>query len=155
MGRDSVTLSMGTDDVLRLKNGASMFVLLEVSMPTQDENPSVYYVSPEGDFLPAGVEGEWRGLAIQEGGSVLSRRLNTPEDGVTTYTIGLLLTSMSDYAIRSISLGSPEGPSGYGGDDYGFCFVETLNTANMVLMHAAILFSVVALAFIYFKRNKR
>ena len=50
---------------------------------------------------------------------------------------------------------NPDGSAGAGGDDYGFCFIETLNTVNMVLMHGVIIFSAVVLAFLYFKQRKR
>ena len=74
-----------------------------------------------------------------------------PEDGLTTYTIGLLLTSMSDYAIGSNLYGDSEGSAG---NEYGFCFVTALNTANMILMHGVIVFSAIVWAIIYFKRRR-
>jgi hypothetical protein len=44
---------------------------------------------------------------------------------------------------------------GIGEDVYGYCFIETLNTINMVLMHGVIVFSGIVLAIIYFKRRRR
>ena len=46
-------------------------------------------------------------------------------------------------------------PDGSAGNDYGSCFITTLNTANMILMHGVIIFSAIVLAAIYFKRRKR
>ncbi|MFC1877148.1 hypothetical protein ACFL2E_07755 [Thermodesulfobacteriota bacterium] len=152
LGAGSVTFSVGIDDFLRIKNGETMFVLIETTVPDSTGNPVVYYVSPEGDLSPAGVDGHWRDVAIRQGGTVLSTRYNMPEDGLTMYTIGLLLTSMSDYAIGSNLYGNSEGSLG---NEYGFCFITALNTANMILMHGVIVFSAIALAVIYFKRRKR
>ncbi len=47
------------------------------------------------------------------------------------------------------------GSAGVGEDGYGYCFIETLNTINMVLMHGVIVFSGIVLAIIYFKRRRR
>ena len=47
------------------------------------------------------------------------------------------------------------GSAGVGEDGYGFCFIQTLNTINMVLMHGVIVFSAIVLAIIYFKRRRR
>ncbi len=52
---------------------------------------------------------------------------------------------------------NPDGsaPDGSSGDGYGFCFIATLNTANMVIMHAIIIFSAIVWAVVYFKGRKR
>jgi putative hemolysin len=58
---------------------------------------------------------------------------------------------------NEVSFRTANDPNGSGSDvnDYGFCFIRELHTANMVLMHAVIIFSAVVLAFLYFKRRKR
>ncbi len=69
LGTGSVTFSIGIDDFLRLKNGETMFVIIETTVPNSIGNPAVYYVSPEGDLSLAGVDGDWRDLAIQARGN--------------------------------------------------------------------------------------
>ena len=59
-----------------------MFVMIETTVPNSTGSPAVYYVSPEGDLSLAGVDGDWRDLEISQGGTVLSKRLNIPEDGI-------------------------------------------------------------------------
>ncbi len=153
LGPESVIFTIGIDDFLRLKNDATFFVLIEVPLQNNNNDPAVYYVSPEGELTLAGLEGEWRGIRLEQGGTILAERSDTPETGLTTYTIGLLLNSMSNYAIGSLLVEDPEAPPGYGGDDYGACFVSTLNTANMVIMHGVIIISALVLAFLYLKKR--
>jgi hypothetical protein len=81
----------------------------------------VYYLAADGSRTLAGVDGTWQGLEIDQGGTILATQTNNPEVGKTTYTIGLLLTHMSDFAIGSIS--SP-GDSDLD-DTYSSCFIET------------------------------
>jgi hypothetical protein len=155
LGPESVIFAIGIDDFLRLKNEATFFVLIEVPLPTNDNDPAVYYLSPEGDLSMAGVKGSWRGIELDQGGTILAERPDTPETGLTTYTIGLLLNSMSNYAIGSIPLGTLGDPSDFGGDEYGACYVSTLNTANMVLKHGVIVMSALVFAFLFFRGRKR
>ncbi len=157
LGPESVIFAIGIDDFLRLKNEATFFVLVEVPLPTNATHPAVYYVSPEGDLTLAGIKGERRGIVLEQGGTILAERLDTPETGLTTYTIGLLLNSMSNYAIGSLQLDTLdfEDSSDFGADDYGACYVSTLNTANMVFMHGVIIITTLVLAFLYFSRRKR
>ena len=58
---------------------------------------------------------------------------------------------------NEVSFRTANDPNGSGSDvdDYGFCFIRELHTANMVLMHTVIIVSAVFLAFLYFKRRKR
>ena len=59
----------------------------------------------------------------------------------------------NEVSFRTVN--NPDGSAGTDGNDYGFCFIETLNTVNMVLMHGVIAFSGIVLAVIYFKRRRR
>jgi len=155
LGPDSVIFAMGIDDFLRLKNGATFFVLIEVPLPASVNGPAVYYASPEGVLTLAGVAGEWRGIQLAQGGTILTERPDIPETGLTTYTIGLLLNSMSNYAIGSLPLGSTDDPSDVGGDDYGACYVSTLNIVNMAVMHGVIIIFALVLGILYIKKRKR
>ncbi len=155
LGPESVIFSIGIDDFLRLKNDATFFVLIEVPLLANDNDPAVYYVSPEGDLTLAGLVGQWRGIPLAQGGTILTERPGIPETGLTTYTIGLLLNSMSNYAIGSLPLDSADDPSDIGGDDYGACYVSTLNTVNMALMHGVIIIFALVLGILYIKKHKR
>jgi hypothetical protein len=156
LGTDAVSLSIGIDDFLRLQNGKTMFVLIESTLPNRMDDPVVYHVSPAGDLSLAGVDGEWRGLVLRQGGTVLAKRTNTPEEGLTTYTIGLLLASMSDYAIGSNLFETPDTSLDSNNDQYSSCFIKTLRIENTMILHGIIIFVMIGLAFfIYFKRQFR
>jgi len=122
-GVDSVQFSMGADSQLRLKNSQTMFVTIEVTLPNGSSGPDVYYLASDGSRTLAGVGGTWQGLEIDQGGTILAVQTETPEVGKATYTIGLLLTHMSDFAIGSIS--SPDDDSSGLDDTYSSCFIET------------------------------
>ena len=130
-GVDSVQFSMGADSQLRLKNNETMFVTVDVTIPNDSPVPDVYYIAADGNRTLAGVDGTWQGLEIDQGGTILATQANTPEAGKTTYTIGLLLTHMSEFAIGSIpspddSEGSIPSPDDSDPDDtYSSCFIET------------------------------
>jgi hypothetical protein len=122
LGKEAIQLSVGADVTLRLKNGAVMFANLDLILPSHFQAPKIYYIRPDGELEPAGVQGIWQGIDIEKGGTVLSARPDTPEDGLTTYTLGLLLDHFSDYAI---GFSSNNGYSDLfqGSDDYGPCFI--------------------------------
>jgi len=63
--------------------------------------PSIYYLEADGSLSIAGVEGERNSRTIYSGGTVLASRQGVPEDGYTTYTIGLLVDHMSTYVAVS------------------------------------------------------
>jgi hypothetical protein len=160
LGKEAVTFSMGTANALRLKTDSTLFVLIETTLSDDTESPFVYYVSPEGSIAPAGLDGTWRGIEIQPGGTVLGLRSDTPEDGLTTYTIGLLLTSMSDYAIGPKPLDDPDDhlddTASGGADTYGTCFISGLEADTPMLIEGMIVFAMIGLAvFLHLKRECR
>ncbi|MEN8246965.1 MAG: hypothetical protein ABFS43_18905, partial [Thermodesulfobacteriota bacterium] len=125
LGGEAVQFSMGADVTLGLKNGAVMFANVETTLPSHLPEPEVYYLDPESGLELAGVQGTWQGIDIEKGGTVLSARPNTPENGLTTYTLGLLLDHFSDYAIGST--GSSSFSDLFQSDDaYGPCFINAV-----------------------------
>jgi len=122
MGVNSVHLTMGTGAMLRLKNGKPMFLTIDVSFPDDVFEFLVYYIEPDNSLTPAGVDGMYRGTMIRQGGTILAVRPDTPEEGRITYTIGLLLTHLSEYAIGSIL--PPENVVNMD-DDYSACFIKS------------------------------
>ncbi len=130
IGENGVLFTMGADQYLRLKDGKTMFVKIEVTMPDSEPVPLIYYVAPDGSITIAGVDGTRDGVAYPPGGKVLATRYDVPEAGMTTYTIGLILDHMSTYAAGSYTESEPEpdldpdsgsGDSGGGGG----CFIGT------------------------------
>ena len=123
LGQEAIQLSMGADVTLRLKNGTVMFANLEITLPSYLPAPGVYYLATDGGIELAGVDGTWQGIDIEQGGTILSTRPDTPEAGQTTYSIGLLLDHFSDYAIGST--GSSSFSDLFQSDDaYGPCFIN-------------------------------
>ena len=112
----------------------------------------------------------WNTTGMPDLGDYIIDQGDVNATGPFSYVMTELLSD-SDYYVRAyatntagISYGNevsfrtatnPDGSDGIGGNDYGFCFIETLNTINMVLMHGVIVFSGIALAVIYFKRRRR
>ena len=128
LGSGSVIFTMGSDGLLRLKNGETLFVEVEISLDENAPVPSIYYVSPDGEISLAGVAGTLNGVVIAPGGTVLSVRPDAPEMGVVTYTFGLYLDHMSTYAAGVKVVDPPEDPvvpdgSDSSGGGFGPCFI--------------------------------
>ena len=121
-GVNGLQFSMGAGTSLRLADDEAMFVAIDVVLPSDAETPYVYAVNADGRLTAAGVNGTWRGVDIAAGGTLLAVRTDTPDVGSTAYTIGLLLTHMSSYAVGAFI---SDGTSGNTGDsyNYGSCFV--------------------------------
>ena len=117
LGDEAVQFAMGADVPLQLKTGTA-FASLEVTVPSYAPPPQVYYIGPDNELELAGVQGTWQGIDIEKGGTVLSTRTHTPEEGLTTYHIGLMIDHLSDYAIGSAGTGGTSR-----NDDYGPCFI--------------------------------
>ena len=132
-GNDIVSFGMGAIQGLRLGEGARMFVSLEISLPAYITSPRVYQVEPDGSFQPAGSNGNWRGYDILVGGTILAERFNTPETGVTTFTIGVLMNHMSEYVIGSLS-NEAETLADFSNstDNYGPCFIGAIVSIPVV-----------------------
>jgi len=119
IGENVIAFTMGAEKSLRLKNGQTMLVEVEVAMASSLPAPVVYYIPTNGTPELAGVSGVRDGIAYGPGGYILASRVDTPEPGYTTYTIGLLFDHMSVYVA-----GPPVDSDG--GNDGGFCFIDTL-----------------------------
>jgi len=153
LGMDAVQFRFGSDSLLRIKSGATMFVTLEAVFPSSVAHPLVYYFEPDGILTLAGVNGKWREIGIAQGGTILSKRLNAPEEGLTTFTVGLLLDHMSEYAI---GLKLDEGIQ-YSDDRYGACTIGSTITDNTApLQYFILLLSIlVAVLFLIMRRASR
>jgi len=125
LGSEAVAFSMGASMPLRLADNATLFVTLKVILPSAVTDPVVYYTEEDGALTPAGVDGQWQGIAIETGGTVLDRHVNLPQTGVTTFTLGVMMDHLSGYAIgpSSLSNSNPNGGGSMPSSDYGPCFV--------------------------------
>jgi len=95
LSSNSVLFTMGSaTEKLVLEGDQTIFVEVDITMPTSDGSPSIYYVEADGSLTLAGVEGTYNGQSIQSGGTELAKQDGVPEDGYTTYTFGLLLDHM-------------------------------------------------------------
>ena len=112
----------------------------------------------------------WNTTGMPDLGDYITEQGEANETGPFSFVLTELLPDMTYYVnayatntagtsygneVSFKTVNNPDGSAGVGGNDYGLCFIETLNTANMVLMHGVIIFSAVVLAFLYFKRRKR
>jgi hypothetical protein len=126
-GPNIVSFGMGSDQRLRLGKGAKMFVVLEVTLPAYITTPVIYQVEPDGSLKPSGANGNWRGNDILVGGTILAERFNSPETGVNTFTIGVLMDHMSEYVIGSLSNeAEPQVNFSASTDNYGPCFIGAI-----------------------------
>ena len=121
LGTDTVLFTLGADGLLRLKDGATFFVEIDVTMPADVPVPKIYYVPSDGTIELAGVQGTHNGIDLSQGGTVLATRYDVPEDGLVTYTIGLLMDHMSTYAAGTEVSHSEtdDGNTDSGGQDTG------------------------------------
>jgi len=133
LGMEAVQLMSGADFPLYLQDGATLFMSLEVTLPRNIARPQVYFVEPEGDITLAGVDGQWQGMDIAQGGTILATRLNTPEEGLTTYGIGLMLDHLSEYALGTMDALELNPVSGdlTSDDSYGPCIIDTAGSDSL------------------------
>ncbi len=104
LGDDAQVFTMGNpEQKLTLGDGQTILVILDVVVSTVSPTPTIYYVESDGSLSVAGVSGEKGGVSYLAGGTILSSRMDTPEVGQTTYTIGLLLDHMSTYTVSGTS----------------------------------------------------
>ena len=92
---------------LELGEGQTMFVKVDITIPSSAPEPSIYYVEADGSLTLAGVDGERDGQTIKKGGTVLATQVGVPEDDYTTYTFGLLLDHMSEFAAGAKEASAP------------------------------------------------
>lgn len=116
LGPNAQEWTMGADNPLRLESGDPIIVTVEVAVPAGTPVPSVYVVNDDGSISLAGVSGTADGVDYVPGGTVLNVQENAPEEGMVTYTIGVLLEEMDDvYAVgASVTLANK---------DYGPCLI--------------------------------
>ena len=118
-GMDVVQFAMGAENLLRLKDGVTLFFTIEVILPSSGIDPIIYHVSANGETIPAGVAGMWRDIEIESGGTPLAVLQDLPEEGLTTYTYGLLLDHMSEYVLGLVN----EEDASEVDDAYGSCMI--------------------------------
>ena len=95
---DAVVFTMGSPtEALSLGEGQTIFVELDIAIPSSVGKPTLYYFDAGGDIAPAGIDGSRQGRTIEKGGTALSERVDVPEAGYTTYTLGLLIDHMSTF----------------------------------------------------------
>jgi hypothetical protein len=116
---------------------------MEMILPNNVVAPTIYYVSSDGDLSLAGVAGKWRDIDINSGGTPLSVLQDIPKEGLTTYTYGLLLQHMSQYALGF----ELENDNGGFNDDYGLCFTYSIST-NVDAIHVLFGWALVVAVFI-------
>jgi chitodextrinase len=105
---NAVVFTMGSPtQKLELGEGQIIFVKVDITMPSSAPEPSIYYVEADGSLTLAGVDGEREGQSIQQGGTVLATQVGVPEDDYTTYTFGLLLDHMSEFAAGAKAASAP------------------------------------------------
>jgi len=91
-GNDAIVITMGNpDEKISFSNDFVTTVTLE---STNAKAPLIWYYKTDGTFEIAGKDGVKDGVTYIKGGTVLNIVNN---DGVYTYTIGLLLDHMSSY----------------------------------------------------------
>ena len=108
LGSNAVIFTMGSQtQKLELGEGQTMFVKVDITMPSSAPEPSIYYLEADGSLTLAGVDGERDGQTIKKGGTVLATQVGVPEDDYTTYTFGLLLDHMSEFAAGAKAAPAP------------------------------------------------
>ena len=126
---DEVAEDFGGKDVVMFEMGSAeesiflsepMVVSLKVRRNADEGVPQVFYLEADGTTSLAGIEAERAGVSYKKGGTVLEERENEPEEGRTTYAIGLLLDHMSTFVV-----GNKTGSSATFGGDNGGCFIHT------------------------------
>lgn len=132
LGTDSVLFNLGAEGLIRLKNGATLFAQVDVTLPADVTVPSIYYVAPDGSITLAGIDGIRNGNEINQGGTVLATRSDVPEAGLVTYTVGLLMDHMSTYAAGTKKTNDTGGiaSKGSGGGGFGPCFIGSSQQGN-------------------------
>jgi len=118
-GINAVHFAMGAVNQLQLKNDATLFFTIEVILPTGSADPVIYQKTTDGGVPLAGVARIWRGIEIVSGGTPLAVVHDFPEEGLTTYTFGLMLEHMSEYILGLAA----EYDTGGMNDTYGFCLI--------------------------------
>lgn len=143
LGSNAVMFTMGSpSERLTLGQDQTIFVKIDITMPSSALEPSIYYVEADGSLTPAGVDGERDGQPIQKGGTLLAIQLDVPEAGYTTYTFGLLLDHMSTYAAGVVgddSSDSSGGMSHSGSSGDSRCFIATAAYGSPFERHVEIL----------------
>jgi len=100
---NAVVFTMGSAaEKLSLGEGQTMFVNLDITMPSNVEEPMVFLLEADGSLTVAGVDGVYGDQEIEAGGTVLATQADVPEEGYTTYTLGLLLDHMSTYVAGTV-----------------------------------------------------
>ena len=129
LGSDAVVFTMGnTNEQLSLGSGQTMLVTMEVTIPSENGTPVVYYLEADGSIMLAGVDGQKDSIVYARGGSIMADRPDTPEIGQSTFTIGILLDHMSSYAV-STNLADNNGDGDVDGKDLAD-FISKLQAGN-------------------------
>ncbi|CAN2039125.1 hypothetical protein GMMP15_1050014 [Candidatus Magnetomoraceae bacterium gMMP-15] len=103
LGDNVVVFTMGsTDEKLLLGENQTILVKTDISVPDYESAPLIYYLEADGSFTLAGLDKEKDGVYYEKGGTILSVRNQTPEEGYITYTFGLLLDHMSNFAVGQL-----------------------------------------------------
>jgi len=134
LGQEAIQLMMGADVHLHLKDGAAMFMSLAVRLPEHVPEPKVYCITQDGVLELAGIQGTWQGIAMEKGGTILSTRFDTPEEGQTTYQIGIMLEHFSEYAVGSMDI-DPISQLMSRDDAYGPCFIGSSGLGTGLPLH--------------------
>ncbi len=129
----AAVFQMGGTQKLMLGSGQTLFVRIDMALPSAAEPPLVYYLEADGSIQLAGVDGERNGYAISSsGGTVLAEHIGLPESGYTTYTIGLFLDHMSTFVVgvadKDSGLQSTDQPFSVGEDGESAlgCFIDAV-----------------------------
>lgn len=134
VGNSEQSLKFGADQ--------TVFVKLEFVKPMAGPLPSIYYLAADGSLTLAGVDGTINGIDISQGGTFLSARPGVPEEGLVTYTAGLLLDHMSTYVAGTKMENSVPGDEG----DYGPCFITSSHSGDPGLFIILSLFGALGIA---------
>jgi len=132
-GSENVVVFQMGNPTERLNLSENMLVVLTVTRDTAAGAPEVYYLESDGSLTPAGLHGTKNGKEYKEGGTVLVTREDVPEEGKTTYTIGLLLDHMSTFVVGNVA--HDDG----GGNDDDRCFIATAAYGSPLEPHVKIL----------------
>ncbi|MBU1172731.1 MAG: thrombospondin type 3 repeat-containing protein [Proteobacteria bacterium] len=103
LGNDASQITMGADKLLRLGNGETMRIIVEVTVSSGAPVPQLYHMADDGTLSLAGIEGSEGGIDYVPGGTIVSVRENVPENGMVTYTLSALLNELdNEYAVGSM-----------------------------------------------------